>query len=386
MSTAGRDAIPDGFEPDGKALSEVDKERLDNSLRELQEFKFLARYGDIAGLVWNDLKVADARLRISSDSGKVSLPRTAIEIIQMIREEQGLAEGFPVWPEFSDARREMGPYGDQLIALASHLVDRMDIETVVFAVEVYASRNQICHWARPDLKAEGLDKSEAAKLFVQALDKDRADLESELPDNWSDHKGKWDILIDHFQSSRVQKSGEGLWEAKDTGSGAVRSRAVREASRSLTDYGTFRELHVSAQHTLFDWRLFSAEPEIRHPSAAEFAKRGRSFSDPFQYMPGTLGAPMDVTGPISTKRESPDDATGEASGSAAKTPTSGEREMQARLNLAKHFLDERTKIASKCKGDSEEVKSRFAIFLTDALAKLKQGAARLRHKALKARD
>jgi hypothetical protein len=95
---------------------------------------------------------------------------------------------------------------------------------------------------------------------------------------------------------------------------------------------------------------------------------------------------MDATGPISTKRESPDDEKEDASGSAAKTPTSGEREMQARLNLAKHFLDERTKVAIKCKGNAEEVKNRFAIFLTDALAKLKQGASRLRRKALKARD
>ncbi|PKK42742.1 hypothetical protein CI102_12552 [Trichoderma harzianum] len=225
----------------------MDKERLDNSLRELQEFKFLTRYGDIAGLVWNDLKVADARLPISSDKPQVSLPRTAIDIIQRIREEQGLTEGDPVWPEFSDARREMGRYGTHLIVLASYLVHRMDIETVVFAVEVYANRNQICHWARPDPKAEGLDESVAAELFVQALDKDRADLESELPDNWSDHKGKWGILIDHFQTSKVQKSGEGLWEVKDTGSGAVRSRAVREASESLTDYGTFWKLHISAQ-------------------------------------------------------------------------------------------------------------------------------------------
>ncbi|KAL7929048.1 hypothetical protein V8C35DRAFT_331928 [Trichoderma chlorosporum] len=385
MSIAGRDTIPDGFEPEGKALSEVDKERLDNSLRELREFKFLARYGDIAGLVWNDLKVADARMRSSPVKPEVSLPSTAIEIIQRIRGEQGLTEGFPVWPEFSDARREMGQYGNHMIALAKDLVDRMNVETVVFAVEVYASRNQICHWARPDPKAEGLDKSEAAKLFVQALDKDRADLESELPDNWSDHKGKWGILIDHFQSSKVHKSDEGLWEAKGTGSGAVRSRAAREAPRNLTDYDTFRKLHVSAQHTLFDWRLFSAEPEARNPSAAEFAKRGRSFSDPFQYMPGTLGALKDATGPISTKRESPDDAKEEASGSAAKTPTSGEREMQARLNLAKHFLHERTTIASKCKGNAEEVKSRFAIFLTDALAKLKQSAGRLRRKVLKVR-
>lgn len=43
----------------------MDKKRLDNSLRELKEFKFLTRYGDIAGLVWNDLKVADTRLPIS---------------------------------------------------------------------------------------------------------------------------------------------------------------------------------------------------------------------------------------------------------------------------------------------------------------------------------
>jgi hypothetical protein len=90
----------------------VDKERLDNSLRELQEFKFLARYGDIAGLVWNDLKVADARLRISSDEKEVKLPWAAIELIQRIREEQGLTEGVPVWPEFSDARRDMGRYGN----------------------------------------------------------------------------------------------------------------------------------------------------------------------------------------------------------------------------------------------------------------------------------
>lgn len=102
-------------------------------------------------------------------------------------------------------------------------------------------------------------------------------------------------------------------------------------------------------------------------------------------MPGTLGALLDVTGPISTKGESPDDVKEEVSGPAAKTPTSGEREMQARLNLAKHFLNARTKIASKCKGNAEEVKSHFAIFLTDALAKLKQGATRLRRKVLKAR-
>jgi hypothetical protein len=72
----------------------VDKERLDNSLRELQEFKFLARYGDIAGLVWNDLKVVDARSR-SSGKKKVSLPWTAIELIQRIRGEQGLTGGGP---------------------------------------------------------------------------------------------------------------------------------------------------------------------------------------------------------------------------------------------------------------------------------------------------
>ena len=67
-------------------------------------------------------------------------------------------------------------------------------------------RNQACHTSHPDPSVKK-DKPSAEKedgitplSFVEALDKDRGDLGSALPESWSGEQRFWEAIVDYYKS------------------------------------------------------------------------------------------------------------------------------------------------------------------------------------------
>jgi hypothetical protein len=125
--------------------------------------------------------------------------------------------------------------------------------------------------------------------FVRDLDDDRDNIPAALPDCWSDHRLKWERIVDHFKNSKVSQVGEVSWRINSSNLGSIRTRVTGEdPTRKLTDYEVFKGLSVPTINLLFDSRRFQGEPEPRYPPPAHVAASliRRTGSDPIKCTSG----------------------------------------------------------------------------------------------------